>query len=166
MPDSLTPEECCFIEAEYEGWVKQQSNLALFDGHFFSQRSFEESFIAPVTEQLSTTYRGGHLQSCDRDAIAGYCGKLHQWPTGSRQMLGSVRHDSLEWGFGDAQWLSYQRSSLDRIVTTTSQPPNTKELYARMEETTESMEEAARAANGESHVGPSAHVGGGPPLAL
>ncbi|TEB20789.1 hypothetical protein FA13DRAFT_1717461 [Coprinellus micaceus] len=157
MPDSLTPEERCFIEAEYEGWVKQQSNLALFDGHFFSQRSFEESFIAPVTEQLSTTYRGGHLQSCDRDAIAGYCGKLHQWPTGV-QMLGSVRHDSLGWGFGDAQWLSYQRSSLDRIVTTTSQPPNTKELYARMEETTESMEEAARAANGESHVGPSAHV--------
>ncbi|TEB26779.1 hypothetical protein FA13DRAFT_1712957 [Coprinellus micaceus] len=158
MPDSLTPEKCCFIEAEYEGWVKQQSNLALFDGHFFSQRSFEESFIAPVTEQLSTTYRGGHLQSCDRNAIAGYCGKLHQWPTGSRQMLGSVRHDSLEWGFGDAQWLSYQRSSLDRIVTTTSQPPNTKELYARMEETTESMEEAARAADGESHGGPSAHV--------
>ncbi|TEB15360.1 hypothetical protein FA13DRAFT_1721226 [Coprinellus micaceus] len=123
----------------------EKSNLALFDGHFFSQRSFEESFIAPVTEQLSTTYRGGHLQSCDRDAIAGYCGKLHQWPTGSRQMLGSVRHDSLEWGFGDAQWLSYQRSSLDRTVCSDGGDHG-------------EMEEAARAANGESHVGPSAHV--------
>jgi hypothetical protein len=85
MPNLLTPEERCFIKEEYEVWVQQQTNLALFDGHFFSQKSFKESFIMPVTERLCTTYREGVPLNChDQDAIAGYCAKLHQWPTGTR----------------------------------------------------------------------------------
>ncbi|TEB23552.1 hypothetical protein FA13DRAFT_1798031 [Coprinellus micaceus] len=166
MPNLLTPEERCFIEEEYEVWVQQQTNLALFDGHFFSQKSFEESFIMPVTERLCTTYREGvPLNCCDRDAIAGYCEKLHQWPTGTRAMPGGVRQDNLNDSFGHTQWLSYWRSSPDGITTTTSQSPNTEELFAWMEETAGSIEEAARIAVEKSHVELSAHADAGAPLA-
>ncbi|TEB22850.1 hypothetical protein FA13DRAFT_1798561 [Coprinellus micaceus] len=115
MPNLLTPEERCFIEEEYEVWVQQQSNLALFDGHFFSQKSFEESFIMPVTERLIL-------------------------------------------------WKATPMAN--GITTTTSQSPNTEELFAWMEETAGSIEEAARIAVEKSHVELSAHADTGAPLSV
>ena len=57
-------------------------------------------------------------------------------------------------------------TATERITTTTSQNPHTEELFAWMEETAGSIEEAARIAVEKSHVELSAHADAGAPLAL